>query len=107
LQDETWTWRTNVSNVAVPDALSYDGSPLVDPTFVYSTYDLQWPGGGTLNEKLNQSGNRDSLGDPAPLCLTAFKLRVRSRYANQYEESDNGNCESVFGAECAAAFLAI
>jgi hypothetical protein len=107
IDNETWTWRVNITNVAVPDARQpFPGEqpPLVDPHVVYMTYDFQWPGGGTLNEKINQSDSSVS-GQPQQVCMTTYWAPVRSQYANRYQESDNGDCSSVFGGDCTAAFL--
>ncbi|SMQ48383.1 unnamed protein product [Zymoseptoria tritici ST99CH_1A5] len=105
---ETWTWRVNISNVAVPDAIQAFPSeqpPLVDPKIVYVTYDIQWPGAETLNEKINQSESDRNQGQGREICMTAYDVDVRARYANQYKESDNGDCESIFGDNCTAGLM--
>lgn len=98
----------NISNVAVPDAIQAFPSeqpPLVDPKIVYVTYDIQWPGAETLNEKINQSESDRNQGQGREICMTAYDVDVRARYANQYKESDNGDCESIFGDNCTAGLM--
>jgi hypothetical protein len=106
LQDEIWTWRVNVSNVAVPDAAPSAGqAPLENATIVYKTYDLQWPGPNSLNEKLRQTENLADSGEPRTIGVSFYQFPVQAEYANRYTEDDNGSCAEIFGDDCTAQWL--
>lgn len=87
-------WRVNMSSVSVPDAKpdDFDGnkSPFQDPHVVQTVYDLQYPGGGSLDDYINRTSARSvcvTVSAP-PFHVNNFPPNVTDRYS----KGDNGNC---------------
>lgn len=92
--DATWTWRVNISEVAVPDDA---GSRVVN-----TQWGLQWPGAGSLHsfvERAGLVGNNHS-----GLCLAIARFGLPSNITSRYSQSDAGNCSAVVGSECLERF---
>lgn len=101
--DTSVLWRVNVSSVSVPDAESPDngaGPAFQDPQVVQTVYDLQFPGGVSLESYLNSTGN----GSLRNVCASVFLPPMRA-IRNNYREIDNGDCGHVLGDDCVAAYL--
>lgn len=98
--NENWTWRVNVTNVALPADLSPNG--LENYSAAYLQWDLQWSGGRNLKEYLGPATGQDPTAR-ASLCIKAQSYPVPSNVTSRYSADDNGNCSSVLGNECATA----
>lgn len=62
--DSIWIWCVSVTDVAVPDAY-YNASGL---HVVNTQWDLQWPGGGSLQSFMVRAGNANKTGQG--LCIS-------------------------------------
>ncbi|KAK0796789.1 hypothetical protein LTR75_010090 [Friedmanniomyces endolithicus] len=99
---EGWSWRVNITNVAVPNATaasSGDGASLTpDPHVAYTTYDLRWPNSGTLNDQLismaNTSGAASSGLDMCAYVTTGIVAKQAQ-----------SNCSSALGDQCVQSIL--
>lgn len=106
---ESSTWRVNVSSVSVPDArppYPSENGPLEDPHVVQTVYDLQFPGGGSIDDYIYRTGD----GQPRSICATVFHppFHVNNfppNVTNRFKEDDNGNCAGVLGEDCVKAYL--
>jgi len=96
--DSSWTWRVNISEVAVPD--SSDGLQVVN-----TQWDLQWPGAGSLQSFVARAGLNGSEG--GGLCLTVAEFDLLPNVTSRYSESDQGNCSAVLGDQCAEKLRAV
>jgi len=96
--DSTWTWRLNLTDFAVPEEV-YDKSGL---RIVNSQWELQWPGGGSLNSFLDRAGLGN--GTDQTICFTAVELLAPSNITTRY--SQPGNCSEVLGSKCTEKLLA-
>lgn len=111
--NQTWSWRINITNVAVPNAtVPYPGeSPAItpDPHVAYTTYDLSWPGSGTLNDQLADLVNSTEGGNVLPetnLCVYVVGASsFPSSIANKYSASENGGCSDTLGSQCVQSVL--
>lgn len=87
----SWTWRLNISQVADPEN---EGQQVIN-----TQWDLQWPGGGSLQSLARRADLNGS--DGGGLCLALAELNLPSNITSRYSESDQGNCSMVLGEECA------
>ncbi|KAI5371072.1 hypothetical protein Slin14017_G019510 [Septoria linicola] len=107
LYREEWTWRVNVTKIPsevlmVPSYL--ESKNVTDPYIINTVYDLQWPGGETLNATTADALGNSNPGLPNSLCVSIVDLYgLPERVTNRYQESDNGDCSNVLGDACAAA----
>ena len=88
-----WTWRVNISNVAVPNSNEYAAN---------AQYDLQWPFGGTLQsylERFQEEGSTDN--DETNLCGYFSVFTLPQNITGRYMQSFNGNCSALLGDQCA------
>ncbi|KAI1817292.1 hypothetical protein GGS20DRAFT_592201 [Poronia punctata] len=102
--EETWSWRINVTELALPD----DISDLGTKEAVYSRgwriantqWELGWPGkkgDETLEEYLAERNLNASF-------TTMMATKPASVTAN-YDDADEGDCEGVLGDECLASIV--
>ncbi|KAF9873069.1 hypothetical protein CkaCkLH20_09579 [Colletotrichum karsti] len=101
-----WTWRVNITEFSLPaginitDIASENATYIENPTHVSTTYDFQWPGGGTLSKALGDSS--------APFCISISNtIMYPANVTNLYTDEDTSStdCEPVLGADCVRAIL--
>ncbi|KDN60632.1 hypothetical protein CSUB01_04967 [Colletotrichum sublineola] len=98
-QDE-WTWRVNVTELALPPLPSNLSTAGIDkPSTFVTTYDLTWPAGGNISSAMR--------GSSAPFCVTAFDYLFPANVTDQYTTADSGSadCERIFGEDCMNALF--
>ncbi|KAI1312918.1 hypothetical protein F5Y03DRAFT_390619 [Xylaria venustula] len=102
LQDSDWTWRVNVSDVAVPDATHLEKN-ITDPHIVSLTWDFSWPGNDNLSDILGGNGSEfcwvqlDSNYD--------FPVNVTNTFTEDI--ATNSSCVPALGKACVDAILKI
>ncbi|KAF7197037.1 hypothetical protein HII31_01462 [Pseudocercospora fuligena] len=109
---QEWTWRVNISEVStVGFNGSFSGSGSFaneqnnNTSLTNTVHDLQWPGGGYLNDYLHNATN-NATGAAGTLCAAVVDLSgLPYNVSNNYHDSDNGDCSNALGAECVAAVL--
>jgi len=96
---ETWTWRVNVTEVAVPDNIydiGKDTANFSKGLHVANTqWQLEWPGDEETLEELLTKRN---------LSVTIFTYiaNVPSNITDNYKPEDNGDCKALLGDRCVA-----
>lgn len=102
LQDDTtWTWRVNITNVNLSPLNS---TSTQDQFAANAQFDLQWPGGGSLEDYLAGQGS-SAGGQESTLCASRWSYRYPANVTSRYSGTDNGNCSTVLGSQCAASLL--
>ncbi|KZL81590.1 hypothetical protein CI238_10632 [Colletotrichum incanum] len=94
-----WTWRVNVTNVALPH-LEGQIDNITSPHLISTSYDFLWPSGGSMSEALPSSNNA--------FCVTVlFRPQYPANVSGLYTEdkSNSTSCEPVLGPDCVAAVL--
>ncbi|KAK2055437.1 hypothetical protein LY76DRAFT_637795 [Colletotrichum caudatum] len=94
VQDE-WTWRVNVTELALPRLPSNLSAAGIDkPSTFATTYDFTWPAGGDISSALR--------GSSAPFCVTAFDYLFPANVTDLYTAADanSTDCGRVLGEEC-------
>jgi len=98
LSQDEWTWRVNVTELALPRLPSNLSAAGIDsPSTFVTTYDLSWPTGGNISSGLR--------GSSSPFCVTAFDYLFPANVTDLYTEADDGStdCGPVLGEECLSA----
>ncbi|KAK0935301.1 hypothetical protein LTR29_013093 [Friedmanniomyces endolithicus] len=99
---EGWSWRVNITNVAVPNATvaspGDSASLTLDPHVAYTTYDLRWPNSGTLNDQLISMANTSGVSSSG-LDMCAY---VTTGIVAKQAQS---NCSSALGDQCVQSML--
>jgi hypothetical protein len=91
---DQWSWTVNVTEAAVPyEFFNTSGLHVVN-----TQWDLQWPGGGSLQSYMARKGSNGTV------CFSGAQLTLPSNITDRY--SGTGNCSAVLGSECAASVLA-
>ncbi|KAK3637366.1 hypothetical protein LTR56_013716 [Elasticomyces elasticus] len=100
---EDWQWRVNVTNVAVANATDLSQDLGSDPHVAYTTYDLRWPGNGTLNDQLARMANDPQLGssDSSTTNLTMCAYIIYGIKASKQETG----CSDALGSQCMQGIL--
>lgn len=96
--NSTWTWRLNITDIAVPDGI-FDTPGM---HVVNSQRELQWLGGDDHRPRANSSkaGNSTSRD----MCISAAEIVAPSNITRRYSEF--GDCSAVLGNKCYSKFLA-
>ena len=105
-QSQQLTWRINVSSVAVTDATTMQNgksTSLSGAQVVNTVHDLQWPGGGSLNDYLvKEWGTAASSKQPA--CATVLYMRgLPSNITDLLTTDNSGDCSKPLGQDCLTA----
>jgi hypothetical protein len=96
--DATWTWSVNITDVALPEDIASSGQHEIN-----EQWQLQWPGGNSLESFMNRSGIN---GNPSvSLCLSAGVFTLPSNVTSSIADADQGNCSAIFGSECAEQII--
>ncbi|KAK5692573.1 hypothetical protein LTR97_010884 [Elasticomyces elasticus] len=102
---ESWQWRVNITNVAVANASDSSQDLGSDPHVAYTTYDLRWPGNGTLNDQLARIANDSESGlgssDSSTTNLTMCAYIIYGLKASKQETS----CSDALGSQCMQGIL--
>jgi hypothetical protein len=99
--EETWTWRVNVTDIAVPNKISDLGDPSASSSTGYhvanTQWQLQWPG--------NNSSSLQSFLAERNLNVTfnALSIFLTSNITSKYNADDRGNCTNLLGSKCTQA----
>lgn len=94
---ETWTWRINVTDFAVPDRLDDLGTSEASFSEGFHVANTQW--------QLDWPGSDDSFQSflaerNMTVSFTAYLSHKSSSVINAYVDGDNGNCSSILGDQC-------
>jgi hypothetical protein len=98
------TWRTNVSEVAVNDAVadtSNDSAAILNARVINTVFDLSWNSNDTIQEVLLRQG----LVSPFGCIVMIDGLQLAQNVTSKYTQSDNGSCNNVLGEQCVKDFL--
>ena len=88
-----WTWRVNVTDLPAEDNQT---EPLVN-----MQWDLQWPGGGSLQEFLGREQNETQEDCPeCQTCVTAMMALLPHNITSKWQDDGSGDCTQVLGAQC-------
>jgi len=95
--DESWTWRINITEIAVPDRVSDLGKDSANFTQGLRVANIQWQLGWPSEDESLQAllGNRNSS-----VSFTALVSNKPSNITDRYKNEDNGNCAPVLGDQC-------
>lgn len=95
--EETWTWRINVTDIAIPNNIRYLGSSSANYSeglhVANTQWQLGWPGDSDSLQKLLEQRN-------SSLYVTTAIQHLPSNVTKHYSDSDNGNCTALLGANC-------
>ncbi|CBX99621.1 hypothetical protein IAQ61_005125 [Plenodomus lingam] len=95
---EEWTWRINVSEIAVPDNsqdLGLERANFSEGLHVAHTqWQLVWPGEEDDLLSFVKSRSVDSAR------FSAFMATVYSNITDRFEDSDDGDCTPMLGERC-------
>ncbi|KAK5680553.1 hypothetical protein LTS10_007485 [Elasticomyces elasticus] len=97
---ESWQWRVNVTNVAVANATDLEQDLGSDPHVAYTTYDLRWPGSGTINDQLASMANDSESG----LGSTNLTMCAYATYGFKASKQES-DCSSALGDQCVQSVL--
>jgi hypothetical protein len=94
---EDWTWRINVTDLAIPDRTSDLGSSSASFArglhITNTQWQLQWPGSSdTLQSFLS--------GRDMEVTFNALSVLKPSNVTDAYNAGDKGNCTKLLGNEC-------
>jgi hypothetical protein len=95
--EENWTWRINVTEVAVPNNLNDIGKESANYSqglrVAHTQWQLEWPGDEeTLQDYLARTNRSIRISE-----MISDKPR---NITDRYKDEDNGNCTSVLGDKC-------
>jgi len=103
---EEWTWRVNLTEIAVPDDISDLGSPSANFSrglrVANTQWQLEWPGS---SDDANNNNTFEAFLQERNLnaSFTSLVVKHSSKIANNYDDSDGGDCEKVLGKDCTKA----
>jgi hypothetical protein len=97
---ETWTWRINTTELAVPDPIYNLGKP--DANYSQGLkvaniqWQLQWPGSG------EEDGSFQSflVTRNATALFSTVIINLPSNITDRYQDGDNGDCATILSEEC-------
>ena len=97
---ETWTWRVNVTDIAVPNEPTNLGMSSANSSehlhIVNTQWELQWPDNNNASESFTDFLRRiDSRA-----YFNAMILNLPSNITRAYSNQTNGNCTAVLGDDC-------
>lgn len=96
--EETWTWRVNISEVAVPDYPRElgrdDASYSMDRRVINTIWQLGWP------ETEDDSFLDFLTSRETDVYFQARILVLPSNVTDKYDENDNGDCVPMLGEDC-------
>ncbi|KAK5735006.1 hypothetical protein LTR17_008496 [Elasticomyces elasticus] len=101
---ESWQWRVNVTNVAVANATDLEQDLGSDPHVAYTTYDLRWPGSGTLNDQLARMANDSESGLGSSDSSTNLTMCAYITYGIKASKQET-DCSSALGDQCMQGIL--
>ena len=88
-----WEWRVNITNVAMRNA----STTVPDAHIAYTTWDLHWPGDGSLDDELTTLPNASPGAAGPTLCAYVVYGPVASeRYTD---------CSTAIGDECVQSMM--
>jgi hypothetical protein len=94
---ENWTWRINVTDLAIPNEHSELGSPSAsysrDSRVANTQWQLQWPGDSDTFQSFLSERN-------VVFSFNALSIFLPSNVTDLYNADDNGNCTNLLGSEC-------
>lgn len=104
---QTWTWRLNITDFAIPNNITEYGMPSADYSDGYhvvnTQWQLEWPQGkDNSNQSLQSllSDNGESL-----FYVQTFTMMAPSNITNGWTSPSDGSCNSVFGDACTTALI--
>ena len=97
---ETWTWRVNITDIAVPNEpvnLGMSSANFSEHLHIVNTqWELQWPDGNNSSESFTDYLRRiDSRA-----YFNAMILNLPSNITQAYSNQTNGNCTTILGDDC-------
>jgi hypothetical protein len=106
---EEWTWRVNLTEIAVPDNISDLGDSSANFSkglhIVNTQWQLEWPTSSS-NGGANSSNNTfEAFLQERNMnaSFTSLVVKHSSKIADDYDDDDNGDCKKVLGRDCAKA----
>lgn len=94
---EAWTWRINITDMAVPNRISDLGLPSADFSqglrVANTQWQLQWPGSSDSFQEFLRERNASAR-------FMGIITNKPSNITDHLKDSDNGNCTNVLGDEC-------
>ncbi|KAI0389069.1 hypothetical protein F5Y17DRAFT_463102 [Xylariaceae sp. FL0594] len=101
-----WTWRINVTEVAVPDDLSYLGLASPDNSSSLFSQGLrvvntQWQLGWPRSDNDTSTFESFLLKRNTNASFTSLVITTSKKILESYDEGDNGDCTKVLGSDCA------
>lgn len=99
---ETWTWRINVTDMAIPNQISDLGSPSANFSqglhVANTQWQLQWPGNSDSFQSFLRERN-------VSVSFTALMTNKPSNITDRYNDADNGNCTNMLGDKCTQSLI--
>ncbi|KAH6693922.1 hypothetical protein F5X68DRAFT_47725 [Plectosphaerella plurivora] len=99
LSDVSWTWRVNVTDIALPGVEMGHETDAI-PRLIATTHDFSWPDGGNISSQ---------IGEDVPFCVKSghFWSGFARNVTNAFTEDDasSTSCIPALGAACVSAIL--
>jgi hypothetical protein len=97
---ETWSWRVNITDIAVPNEPTNLGMSSANYSehlhMVNTQWELQWPDDNNASESFTDYLERiDSRAE-----FNAMILHLPSNITHAYSNQTNGNCTTILGDDC-------
>ena len=100
---ESWFWRVNVTDLAVPNRPSDLGSSSANSSENLHVANTQW--------ELSWPGNETSLQEylaarELTLSINTLSTNKPMNITSKYLDSDSGNCTTILGGQCVQSLMA-
>jgi hypothetical protein len=94
---EIWTWRVNITEIAVPDQISDLGMPSANFSqglhVANTQWQLEWP---SDDDSLQMFLGKRNMS----VSFTTLVSNKPSNITDRYKDADNGNCATILGDQC-------